>query len=144
MSSWDLEISVKTFLWKELVQWESPNDSAFIIHHTMTDCVFDEWLKCHLDEEYPNVLLTFSTKGHQDHSYMIPFFPLYTNADMFKPAANNFGYYCDLPNITTDTGNGAHPNIQLTLFTWLNVIFITLALSVILKDHAHCRILFGL
>jgi len=109
----------------------SPNDPVFIIHHTMIDCMFDEWLKRHPDEEYPDVPLTFSTKGHQAHSYMIPFLPLYTNADMFK-LANNFGYYCNLPNITTNANvgvnSGANPNnLQSTVFTWLNVIFIALA-----------------
>ena len=106
----------------------SPNDPVFIIHHTMIDCMFDEWLKHHPDEEYPDVPLTLSTKGHQPHGFMIPFFPLYTNADMFK-LANNFGYYCNLPNITiADTevvDSGSHPNAQLALFTWLSVIFIT-------------------
>ena len=81
----------------------SPNDPFFIIHHTMIDCIFDKWLKRHPDEEYPDVPLTFSTKGHQPHSYMVPYFPLYTNADMFKSAADNFGYFCNLPNITTDS-----------------------------------------
>ena len=79
----------------------SPNDPAFIVHHTMVDCIFDEWLKNHDGAEYPNVPLTFFTRGHQAHSYMIPFFLLSTNADMFKPAYN-FGYFCDLPHITTN------------------------------------------
>jgi len=108
----------------------SPNDPVFIVHHTMTDCVFDGWLKHHPDEEYPDVPLTFNTRGHQAHSFMIPFLPLYTNADMFKPA-NNFGYYCNLPNITidaNDVNSGAIPNsIQSTVVTCLSVIFIILA-----------------
>ena len=81
----------------------APNDPFFIIHHTMVDCIFDEWLKHHPDEEYPDVPLTPSTRGHLPHSYMVPFFPLYTNADMFKPAAGNFGYFCNLSNITIDS-----------------------------------------
>jgi len=85
--------------------------------------MFDEWLKRHPNEEYPDVPLTFSTRGHQAHNYMIPFLPLYTNADMFK-LANNFGYYCNLPNITTTTANsGASQNMQLILFTWYSAIF---------------------
>ena len=43
----------------------SPNDPFFIIHHTMIDCVFDEWLQRHPDQEYPDVPLTFSTRGHR-------------------------------------------------------------------------------
>jgi len=54
----------------------SRNDPVFIIHHKMIDCKFDEH---HSDEEYPDVPLTFSTRGHQAHSYMIPFLPLYTS-----------------------------------------------------------------
>ena len=107
----------------------SPNDPAFIIHHTMTDCIFDEWLKSHPDEEYPDVPLTFSTRGHQAHSYIIPFFPLYTNADMFKPAANNFGYFCNLPNVITESvDSGGYPKTKFTVFTWLIVIFIFLVM----------------
>ena len=88
----------------------SPNDPAFIIHHTMVDCIFDEWLKHHPDEKYPDLPrpLTFSTKGHHANSYMIPFFPLYTNADMFK-TADNFGYSCNLPHINTDDGGFPKP-----------------------------------
>ena len=107
----------------------SPNDPAFIIHHTMVDCIFDEWLKRHPDEQYPDVPLTFDTRGHQAHSYMIPFFPLYTNADLFKPAYN-FGYFCNLSNITTDAevvGSEGYPRTQLTLLTWLITIFISFA-----------------
>ena len=74
----------------------SPNDPAFIVHHTMVDCVFDEWLKNHPNAEYSDV--PWTKRGHQAHSYMIPFFPLYTNADMFKQAYN-FGYFCNLPHI---------------------------------------------
>jgi len=108
----------------------SPNDPVFIIHHTMVDCMFDEWLKLHPDEQYSDVPLTPSTRGHQAHNYMIPFFPLYTNTDMFK-LANNFGYFCDLPNITA-TGvadSGAHPSAQLqvTQLIWLIVTFIAIA-----------------
>ena len=86
-----------------MVDVAAPNDPFFIVHHTMIDCIFDEWLKHHPDEEYPDVPLTPSTRGHLPHSYMIPFFPLYTNADMFKPAAGNFGYFCNLSNITIDS-----------------------------------------
>ena len=46
----------------------SPNDPYFIVHHTMVDCVFDEWLKRHPNEEYPDVPLTSTTRGHQ-HCY---------------------------------------------------------------------------
>ena len=103
----------------------SANDPVFIIHHTMVDCMFDEWLKFHPNEEYPDVPLTPSTRGHQLHSYMIPFFPLYTNADMFK-LANNFGYFCNLPNITVDSGSSGRA--QLTMLTWFGAVSIFIAI----------------
>ena len=121
----------------------SPNDPVFIVHHTMIDCMFDEWMQRYPDQRYPDdVPLTISTQGHQAHSYMVPFFPVYTNADMFKLAASNFGYYCNLTNLTTDTDStnttnttdtpttesGGFLQVQLTLLTWLSVIFITLVL----------------
>ena len=85
----------------------SPNDPIFIVHHIMVDCIFDEWLSRHPDQGYPqNVPLTLSTQGHRANDYMVPFFPLYTNADMFKPAAENFGYSCNLPNLgNVDSGD---------------------------------------
>ena len=99
----------------------SPNDPVFIIHHTMVDCMFDEWLKRHPDEQYPDVTLTLGTRGHQAHSYMIPFFPLYTNADMFTPAYH-FGYFCNLPYMTTDAEEGS-PRAKLRLLARLIAIF---------------------
>ena len=114
-----------------MVDLASPNDPFFIVHHTMIDCIFDEWLKHHPDEEYPDVPLTPSTRGHLLHSYIVPFFPLYTNADMFKPAAGNFGYFCNLSNITIDSeidnsedddSSGSSQKMYPTWFTLWSVI----------------------
>ena len=53
----------------------SPNDPVFITHHTMIDCIFDEWLQRYPDQGYPDdIPLTISTQGHQEQSYMVPFF----------------------------------------------------------------------
>ena len=104
----------------------SPNDPVFIVHHTMTDCMFEEWLRRHPDEQFPDVPLTVSTRGHQAHSFMIPFLPLYTNNDMFK-LAENFGYSCNLPNVTAVVDSGASMKAQLTMFTWLGAAFIFIA-----------------
>ncbi|XP_065911296.1 tyrosinase-like [Dysidea avara] len=77
----------------------SPNDPLFMPHHVMVDCMFDEWLERHPDAEYPNdIPVTVPTIGHQPDDFMVPFFPLSTNVDMFT-RSRNFGYYCDLPNI---------------------------------------------
>ena len=94
----------------------SPNDPLFIFHHTMVDCVFEEWLKRHPDGEYPgspNVPL-----GHLRDGYMVPFFPLFTNNEMFK-RAENFGYSCSLSDINNQA-NTPFP------FTWQVVMAVGL------------------
>ena len=104
----------------------SPNDPYFIIHHTMIDCIYDEWLQRHLDQEYPDVPLTPTTQGHQALSYMVPFFPVHTNAHMFKPAYN-FGYFCNLPNVNEEVDSGSYP-LHLPLLTWFSVVIMSIAL----------------
>ena len=69
----------------------SPNDPLFILHHSMMDCLFDEWLQRHSDAEYPVDPLV--TQGHRKDDFVGSFFPLYTNGDMFK-GAEVFGYFC--------------------------------------------------
>ena len=72
----------------------SPNDPIFINHHTMIDCILEEWLRGHPDADYPpNIMSTL--KGHQKDGYIVPFFPLFKHKDMFK-TADNFGYSCNL------------------------------------------------
>ena len=66
----------------------SPNDPLFILHRSMMDCLFDEWLRCHSDAEYPVDPLV--TQGHNKDDSVGSFFPLYTNGDMFK-RAEEFG-----------------------------------------------------
>ena len=108
----------------------SPNDPIFIVHHTMIDCMYEEWLRRHPDQEYPDVPLTPSTRGHQAHSYMIPFFPVHTNAEMFK-LASNFGYSCNLPHINVNEeveDSGSYPQLHLPLLTWFSVVIMSIAI----------------
>ena len=81
----------------------SPNDPLFIVHHTMIDCVFEEWLRRHPSAEYPSA--TDVPQGHLRYGYIVPFFPLYVHNDMFK-RAEIFGYSCilsDLQSYATST-----------------------------------------
>ena len=88
----------------------SANDPLFFNHHTMIDCLFEKWMETHSDEaSYPNAAVTPNFAGHGHNDCLVPFFPLYTNADMFK-RSNEFGYSCDLmlssptdPTTTTQT-----------------------------------------
>ena len=73
----------------------SPNDPFFIVHHTMVDCLFEAWLERHPGGTYP---LNPPAPGHGRNQYMVPFFPLATNGDMFQ-RAENLGYLCRLSNL---------------------------------------------
>ena len=90
----------------------SPNDPLFILHHTAVDCVFEEWLKRHPDGEYPDS--PDVPQGHLRDGYMVPFYPLFTNNDMFQ-LAENFGYSCSL----SDLESKANALSQLTWYTIL-------------------------
>ena len=76
----------------------SPNDPIFINHHTMIDCILEEWLQGHPDADYPSNIPS-KLKGHQKDGYIVPFYPLFKHKGMFK-TANNFGYSCNLPTTT--------------------------------------------
>ena len=71
----------------------SPNDPLFIVHHTMIDCILDEWLERHDDAEYPDDPLV--RDGHKVDDFVRGFFPLFRNREMFK-MADSFGYSCNL------------------------------------------------
>ena len=90
----------------------SANDPIFINHHTMIDCIFEEWLKRNLPTDLgnaDNVYTAGNKRGHRFTDYIVPFFPLYRHQDMFK-TSDNFGYTCaNLPNISP-AGSGNNPN----------------------------------
>ena len=94
----------------------SPNDPLFIPHHAMVDCVFEEWLKRHPDGEYPGS--PDVPQGHQRDRYMVPFYPLFTNNDMFR-LAENFGYSCSLSDLESKAN-------ALSPLTWSVVITATM------------------
>ena len=78
----------------------SPNDPIFINHHTMIDCIMEEWINMNTsDVSYPsNLSITF--EGHRENDYIVPFIPLQNHGEMLQTSLI-FGYKCDL-NIGDD------------------------------------------
>ena len=75
----------------------SPNDPLFLNHHSMVDCILEEWIQRHPDAEYPDDMPD-ELRGMRRDDYIVPFFPLVMHGEFLK-TADNFGYSCRLPNI---------------------------------------------
>ena len=85
----------------------SPNDPIFPNHHTMVDCLFEQWLQRYKDSAtYPDSPLIRDV--HRADDYMVPFIELFKQMDMFK-MAENFGYSC--PQFHAKHYNSTNNNI---------------------------------
>ena len=59
----------------------APNDPLFILHHTMVDCILEEWVKRHPNSGYPSS--SEVREGHKKDDYLRTYFPLITNGEVF-------------------------------------------------------------
>ena len=81
------------------------NDPVFINHHTMIDCLFEQWLSSHPNRQYPATLQA-QFAGHAGGDCMVPFIPVYNHSEVFHKRANDFGYSCDLRSFLADSHPG--------------------------------------
>ena len=81
----------------------APNDPLFILHHTMVDCVLEEWSRRHPTSGYPASSLV--RDGHKKDDYIRTVFPPTTNGEVFTDP-REFGYYCQLANLDSNTPVG--------------------------------------
>ena len=81
----------------------SPNDPVFINHHTMVDSIFEQWLQQNPNGVYGGPKNDPKFAGHSANDCIVPFIPVYTHMDMFKPA-ENFGYVYDFISSSPTTG----------------------------------------
>ena len=92
----------------------SPNDPVFVNHHTMIDSIFEQWLQQYPNGKYggPNNEPKFA--GHSSNDCIVPFIPVYTHMNMFKPA-EDFGYTYDfLTSSNTPTTGPSTANTPST------------------------------
>ena len=112
----------------------SANDPIFINHHTMVDCILEEWLqRNNRIATYPDPTdRSIINMGHRRDDYIVPFIPLYTHEMMFK-TADNFGYSCNTqstarppPATEPDSAKSSTALLHLLVLAMLGIVALTL------------------
>ena len=89
------------------------NDPVFFLHHTNVDRMFEAWLQTRNNSNGTSPAYGLNNGGHPGHNfkdYLVPFFPLKTNEDMFKRASDLGFKYDTWPwNMVPDSDYGMCP-----------------------------------
>ena len=70
------------------------NDPIFFLHHANIDRIFEAWLRKFSGNIPPYKPMSGGHPGHNRNDSLVPFFPLKTNADMYK-VSSELGYQYD-------------------------------------------------
>ena len=88
------------------------NDPVFINHHTMIDCLFEQWLQSsRSNKQYPRTLDP-KFAGHAAGDCIVPFIPVYNHGEVFSKSANDYGYSCDLRSFLATDTHSTEPSTQ--------------------------------
>ena len=73
------------------------NDPVFFLHHANVDRIFEAWLRKFSGNLPPYMPISGGHPGHNCEDYLVPFFPLKTNADMYNISSDLGFDYESLP-----------------------------------------------
>ena len=82
------------------------NDPIFFLHHANIDRIFEAWLRKFNGNPPSYILASGGHPGHNRDDYLVPFFPLKTNADMYKISSELGFRYDVLPAVNNDPDIG--------------------------------------
>ncbi|TTH08273.1 L-dopachrome tautomerase [Bagarius yarrelli] len=97
------------------------NDPIFVVLHTFTDAIFEEWLRRFpKNDSFPEEMAPI---GHNRYYNMVPFFPPVTNDELYIPSVDlGYSYQIDLADA------GQSPSVFIVAGLCLSLLILILLL----------------